>query len=186
LPRLCRSKPRRKGSVAGLDAQHHSSPERPRVNVAKARRFEKDSIEARDRRILEFPLSVSHREIAKTLQAKGFLVRKRPSTTSNIASGVSVKRRGCLKTSRRSEKHGECRGRSALGRKVRSELNSMRVGMANRFKRVEQNRENQIRTSVNLNHPSAIRGHGRVDESRSPKRSVRRLVWRVRTTRTGH
>lgn len=55
-----------------------------------------------------------------------------------------------------------------------------------RFKRVEQNRENEIRISANLNRPLAIRGQGGVDESRSPKRSVRRLVWRARTRRTRH
>jgi hypothetical protein len=43
-----------------------------RVDVAKARRFEKDSVEARNRRILEFPVSVSHREVAKILQAEGW------------------------------------------------------------------------------------------------------------------
>jgi hypothetical protein len=49
---------------------------KPRVDVAKARRFEKDSVEARNRPILEFPLSVSHREIAKTLQAEGWFSLK--------------------------------------------------------------------------------------------------------------
>ena len=49
---------------------------KPRVDIAKARRFEKDSVEARNRRILEFPLSMSHREIAKTLQAEGYFSLK--------------------------------------------------------------------------------------------------------------
>ena len=49
---------------------------KPRVDVAKARRFEKDSVEARNRRILEFPVSMSHREVAKTLQAEGYFSLK--------------------------------------------------------------------------------------------------------------
>jgi hypothetical protein len=48
----------------------------PRVDVAKARRFEKDSIEARIRRMLEFPPSMSHREVAKLLQAEGWFSPK--------------------------------------------------------------------------------------------------------------
>jgi hypothetical protein len=44
----------------------------PRVDVAKARRFEKDSIEARNRRMLEFPPSMSH----KLLQAEGWFSPK--------------------------------------------------------------------------------------------------------------
>jgi hypothetical protein len=48
----------------------------PRVDVAKARRFEKDSVEARDRRMLEFPPSMSHREVAKLLQAEGWFSPK--------------------------------------------------------------------------------------------------------------
>ena len=49
---------------------------KPRVDVAKARRFEKDTVEARNRRILEFPVSMSHREVAKTLQAEGYFILK--------------------------------------------------------------------------------------------------------------
>ena len=49
---------------------------KPRVDVAKARRFEKDSVEARNRRILEFPVSMSHREVAKALQAEGYFSLK--------------------------------------------------------------------------------------------------------------
>jgi hypothetical protein len=49
----------------------------PRVDVAKARKFEKDSVETRDRRIiLEFPLSMSPREVAKILQADGWFSLK--------------------------------------------------------------------------------------------------------------
>jgi hypothetical protein len=48
----------------------------PRVDVAKARRFEKDTVEARDRRMLEFPPSMSHREVAKLLQAEGWFSPK--------------------------------------------------------------------------------------------------------------
>jgi hypothetical protein len=50
--------------------------EEPRVDVAKAKRFEKDSVEARNRRILEFPVSMSHREVAKALQAEGWFSLK--------------------------------------------------------------------------------------------------------------
>ena len=50
--------------------------EEPRVDVAKAKRFEKDSVEARNRRILEFPVSISHREVAKALQAEGWFSLK--------------------------------------------------------------------------------------------------------------
>ena len=49
---------------------------KPRVDVAKARKFEKDSVEARDRRILELPLSMSPREVAKILQAEGWFSLK--------------------------------------------------------------------------------------------------------------
>ena len=44
----------------------------PRVDVAKARRCEKDSIAACDRRILEFPLSMSSKTVAKILKAEGW------------------------------------------------------------------------------------------------------------------
>ena len=43
----------------------------PRVDIAKARRFEKNPIEARDRRILEFPLSTSSETVAEILKAEG-------------------------------------------------------------------------------------------------------------------
>ena len=44
----------------------------PRVDVARARRFENDSVEARNRRMLEFPLSMSPRAVAKMLKAEGW------------------------------------------------------------------------------------------------------------------
>jgi hypothetical protein len=43
-----------------------------RNDLAKSRRSEKDSVAARDRRILEFPLSMSPREVAKMLKAEGW------------------------------------------------------------------------------------------------------------------
>ena len=43
-----------------------------RNNLEKSRRSEKDSIAARDRRILEFPLSISPKAIAKMLKAEGW------------------------------------------------------------------------------------------------------------------
>ena len=43
-----------------------------RNDLAKSRRYEKDSIAARDRRILEFPLSIAPREVAKMLKAEGW------------------------------------------------------------------------------------------------------------------
>jgi hypothetical protein len=42
-----------------------------RNDLSRSRRSEKDSVEARDRRMLEFPPSMSHREVAKLLQAEG-------------------------------------------------------------------------------------------------------------------
>ena len=45
----------------------------PRVDVAKARRFEKDSIEARDRSMLEFPPSMSHREGSQASSGRGLV-----------------------------------------------------------------------------------------------------------------
>ena len=46
---------------------------KPRVDVAKARRFEKDSVEARNRRILEFPVSMSHREVPRPYKPRAIL-----------------------------------------------------------------------------------------------------------------
>jgi hypothetical protein len=46
-----------------------------------------------------------------------------------------------------------------------------------RFKRVEQNRENEIRISANLNRPSTIRGQRRVVESRFPTQRPREDVF---------
>jgi hypothetical protein len=42
-----------------------------RSDMGRVRRSEKESIEARDRRILEFPLTMSAREVAKALRAEG-------------------------------------------------------------------------------------------------------------------
>jgi hypothetical protein len=50
-----------------------------RRDVAKARRSEKDRIEAGDRRILEFPPSTSPRTVAKVLKAEGWYS---PKTTT--------------------------------------------------------------------------------------------------------
>jgi hypothetical protein len=43
-----------------------------RNDLARSRRSEKDSVAARDRRILEFPLSISPNAVAKTLKAEGW------------------------------------------------------------------------------------------------------------------
>ena len=43
-----------------------------RDDLARARRTEKESVAARDRRILEFPLSKSPKEVAKALKAEGW------------------------------------------------------------------------------------------------------------------
>ena len=43
-----------------------------RNDVAKSRRSEKDSVAARDRRILEFPLSMSSKAVAKILKTEGW------------------------------------------------------------------------------------------------------------------
>jgi hypothetical protein len=42
-----------------------------RSDMGKVRRSEKESIEARDRRILEFPPTMTPREVAKALKAEG-------------------------------------------------------------------------------------------------------------------
>lgn len=42
-----------------------------RVDVGRVRRSEKESIERRERRILEFPLTMTPREVAKALKAEG-------------------------------------------------------------------------------------------------------------------
>jgi hypothetical protein len=47
-----------------------------RNDLSRSRRSEKDSVEARDRRMLEFPPSMSHREVAKLLQAEGWFSPK--------------------------------------------------------------------------------------------------------------
>ena len=42
----------------------------------KLRDSRRTVVEARNRRILEFPVSMSHREVAKTLQAEGYFSLK--------------------------------------------------------------------------------------------------------------
>jgi hypothetical protein len=54
-----------------LDAQHHPASQDPPQRYQQVRRSEKESMEARDRRILEFPLTMSAREVAKALKAEG-------------------------------------------------------------------------------------------------------------------
>ena len=44
-----------------------------RTDLAKSRRNEKESVEARDRRILEFPLSMSPNAVAKALKSRGMV-----------------------------------------------------------------------------------------------------------------
>jgi hypothetical protein len=56
-----------------------------RSDMGKVRRSEKESIDARDRRILEFPPTMSPREVAKALKVEGCYSRERPSTTLSIA-----------------------------------------------------------------------------------------------------
>ncbi len=43
-----------------------------RNDLSRSRGSEKDSVAARDRRILEFPLSMTPRTVAKTLKAEGW------------------------------------------------------------------------------------------------------------------
>jgi hypothetical protein len=43
-----------------------------RTDLAKSRRTEKESVQARDRRIMEFPLSMSPNAVAKALRAEGW------------------------------------------------------------------------------------------------------------------
>ena len=50
-----------------------------RSDLDRVRRSEKESVAARDRRILEFPLSTSPKEIIKKLRAEGWYG---PKTTS--------------------------------------------------------------------------------------------------------
>ena len=47
-----------------------------RDDVARARRSEKENVEARDRRILDFPLSTSPNAVAKALRAEGWYSMK--------------------------------------------------------------------------------------------------------------
>jgi hypothetical protein len=64
-----------------------------RDDIARARRTEKETVEARDRCILEFPLSMSPNAVAKALREEGWTASERPSITSSIASGGCGKRR---------------------------------------------------------------------------------------------
>jgi hypothetical protein len=43
-----------------------------RKDLARCRRAERESVEARDRRILEFPLSISANAVAKALRTEGW------------------------------------------------------------------------------------------------------------------
>ena len=61
-----------------------------RNDLTKSPRSEKDSVAARDQRILAFPLSMGPREVAKMLKAEGWYGAKPRSITSSSASGVSV------------------------------------------------------------------------------------------------
>jgi hypothetical protein len=74
--RLRRCKSRRASSPACLDAQHHPAGKARRDDLARARRSEKGSVAARDRRILEFPLSMSFNAVAKALIGEGWYSRK--------------------------------------------------------------------------------------------------------------
>jgi hypothetical protein len=47
-----------------------------RVDMDRFRRSEKESIEARDRRILEFPRTISPKEVAKAVKAEGLYGKK--------------------------------------------------------------------------------------------------------------
>jgi hypothetical protein len=62
----------------------------PRKDLSRSRRSEKDSVAARDQRILAFPLSMGPREVAKMLKAEGWYGAKPRSITLSSASGVSV------------------------------------------------------------------------------------------------
>ena len=55
-----------------MDAQRDSSSKEPRKDLKLSRRCEKDIIAACDRRILEFPLSMSPNAVAETLKAEGW------------------------------------------------------------------------------------------------------------------
>jgi hypothetical protein len=71
-----------------------------RKDMSRIRRSEKESIEARDRRILEFPRTMSPREVAKAVRAEGLYSSK--TTVYHIehrvrrlrAEGQSVERNG--------------------------------------------------------------------------------------------
>jgi hypothetical protein len=48
----------------------------PRTDLARVKRSEKESVAARDRRILEFPLSMTPNAVAKALRAEGWYSTK--------------------------------------------------------------------------------------------------------------
>ena len=58
----------------------------PRKDLALSPRSENDSVAARDRRILEFPLSTSSETVAEILKAEGTFTI--PSTLSNSVSSL--------------------------------------------------------------------------------------------------
>ena len=58
------------------DAGHHSSPKRSPQRSRKVAEMREESVTARDRRIREFPLSMSPRAIAEMAQGPRALVRR--------------------------------------------------------------------------------------------------------------
>ena len=69
---LRRSEPRGTSSVARLDAGHRSSPKRRPQQSRKVAEEREDSVAARDRRMHEFPLSMSSKTVAKVLKTEGY------------------------------------------------------------------------------------------------------------------
>lgn len=61
-----------------------------RSDLDRVRRSEKESVAARDRRILEFPLSTSPKEIIKKLRAEGWYSPKTTSYHINFESFASA------------------------------------------------------------------------------------------------
>ncbi|HEY5742470.1 MAG TPA: hypothetical protein VIS99_08005 [Terrimicrobiaceae bacterium] len=70
-----------------------------RSDLDRVRRSEKESVDARDRRILEFPLSMSPKDVAKALKAGDAITRERRFTTSSIALGDCENRLNAARTS---------------------------------------------------------------------------------------
>ena len=62
-----------------------------RDDLARARRTEKESVAARDRRILEFPLSKSPKAGKGAQGRRELIARERPSTILGFASGMREK-----------------------------------------------------------------------------------------------